>query len=107
MRNSEPPATHHRIMRPAAIDFTALSVTELQVMSGAGREIRECYRVLAKTGDNIVGEALRDHGGFRQWDHYPQDDVYDAVTQGQFYYHAHPPDRRAWEELTMKLRLPP
>ena len=67
-------------------------------MSAAGREIRECYRVLATTGDNIVGEVLRDEGVFREWDHYPQDDVYDTVTHAQFYYHAHPPVPRGWAE---------
>ena len=31
---------------------------------------------------------------FFQWDHYPIGDVYDWDTHAQFYYHAHPPDRR-------------
>lgn len=93
-----PAGTRRRIGQPAAIDFSTLSLTELQVMSAAGRDIRECYRVLAKTGDNIVGEALRDQGIFREWDHYPRDDVYDPVTHAQFYYHAHPAGQRAWAE---------
>jgi len=80
------------------IDFSRLSLTQLQVMSAAGREVRECYRALAKTGDNIVGEVLRDQGLFREWDHYPRDDVYDPVTHAQFYYHAHPAGQRGWAE---------
>lgn len=87
-----------RVARPKAVDFPKLSLTELRGMSEAGREIRECYRALAKTGDNIVGEVLRDQGIFREWDHCPRDDIYDTVTHAQFYYHAHPPDRRAWAE---------
>jgi hypothetical protein len=67
-------------------------------MAAAGREIHECYRVLAKTGDNIVGEALRDQDTFYEWTHYPRDDVYDDVTHAQFYYHAHPAGERAWAE---------
>jgi hypothetical protein len=51
-----------------------------------------------KTVDNIVGEVLRGHGVFREWDHYPPDDVFDAVTHAQFYYHAHPPGQRSWLE---------
>lgn len=98
MRNRGLPTARLRIARPKAVDFSKLSLTELRVMSEAGREIRECYRVLAKTGDNIVGEVLRDQGIFREWDHYPQDDIYDAVTHAQFYYHAHPPGRRVWAE---------
>jgi hypothetical protein len=98
MRNRRPSAPHRRIARPKAIDFSKLSLTELRIMSAAGHEIRECYRALAKTGDNIVGEVLRNQGIFREWDHYPHDDVYDAVTHAQFYYHAHPPGRRAWIE---------
>src|SRR5258708_7682292 len=87
MRNKQPSAARRRIARPAAIDFCTLSLTELRIMSEAGREIRECYRALAKTGDNIVGEVLRDQGIFREWDHYPHNEVYDAVTHAQFYYH--------------------
>ncbi|MGE3280062.1 MAG: hypothetical protein AB7O13_03505 [Alphaproteobacteria bacterium] len=87
-----------RIARPARIDFAALSLTELRCMSEAGREIRECYRVLAKTDDNIVGEVLRDQGVFREWDHCPENDVFDAVTHSQFYYHAHPVGGRPWAE---------
>lgn len=67
-------------------------------MAGAGREIRECYRVLAKTDDNIVGEALRDQATFYQWTHYPLNDVYDHITHAQFYYHAHPAGARPWPE---------
>jgi hypothetical protein len=58
-------AARRRIARPKAIDFSKLSLTELRIMSAAGHEIRECYRALAKTGDNIVGEVLRDQGVFR------------------------------------------
>jgi len=52
------------------------------------------HRVLAKTGDNIVGELLKNHGTFYEWDHYPPGDVYDHVTHGQYYYHAHAADQR-------------
>ena len=66
-----------------------LSAAERQAMLVAGREIRECYRVLEKAGLNIVGEVLRGEGEFIELEHYPKDDVFDHETYGQYYYHAH------------------
>jgi len=62
---------------------------ELQAMRAAGAEVRECRRVLEKGGLNVVGEVLRGQGEFVEFDHYPADDVFDAATQSQYYYHAH------------------
>ena len=45
-------------------------------MLGAGLEVLNCHRVLAKTGDNIVGELIKGHESFYEWDHYPPGDVY-------------------------------
>lgn len=64
-------------------------------MAGAGAQILECYRVLRKSDANVVGEVLRGHGEFFEWDHYPPGDVYDHDTHAQYYYHAHPPEGRA------------
>jgi hypothetical protein len=72
----------------------SLSTEELEVMAQAGHDVIEVHRVLAKTGDNIVGELLRGHETFFEWDHYPPGDVYDDEHHGQYYYHAHPPDQR-------------
>ena len=58
-------------------------------MAEAGRQIRECYRVLRKTGQNVVGEVLRGHGTFYEYDHYPPGDVFDPDTHCQYYYHSH------------------
>jgi len=55
----------------------------------AALEIVECQRVLAKGGLNIVGELLRGAGTFVEYDHYPEDDVFDAESGAQYYYHAH------------------
>jgi len=67
----------------------ALPHDELLAMRAAGRDIAECYRVLAKGGLNIVGEMLRGQGDFIELNHYPDDDVFDRDTQSQYYYHAH------------------
>ncbi len=79
------------------IDFSALSKTELTEMREAGHIVVNCHRVLAKTSDNIVGELLRDYDDFFEWDHYPDGDVYDFETHGQYYYHSHPKEERPGE----------
>lgn len=74
-----------------------LSVDELTDMLEAGEDILECHRVLQNTGDNIVGEVLRDQGKFYEWNHYPKGDVYDHQTHSQYFYHAHPTGQRGNE----------
>jgi len=64
-------------------------------MARAGQQVLECYRLLGKTDANIVGEVLKGHGEFFEWDHYPPGDVFDHETNAQYYYHAHPPEGRA------------
>jgi len=85
-------------IKDAAVDgdqeLEALPGETLERMAAAGAEVVEVHRVLAKTGDNIVGELLKNHGTFYEWDHYPPGDVYDHVTHGQYYYHAHAADQR-------------
>ena len=76
------------------LDLDGLSLAELEAMAEAGQEVVEIYRVLAKTGDNLVGELIKGHDTFYEWDHYPPGDVYDRETHAQFYYHAHPVEER-------------
>jgi hypothetical protein len=82
----------------AMTDLGLLSRGELQAMAEAAREVINCQRVLAKTGDNVVGEILRGAGTFYEWRHYPPGDVYDAEYHAQYYYHAHPETERATGE---------
>lgn len=74
-------------------DYSSLSLKQLQAMQDAGLEIQECYRVLKNAEMNIVGEILRDtlNKGetFYEFNHYPNDDVYDRESHAQYYYHAH------------------
>lgn len=72
-----------------SIDFTLLPREQLEHMADAGARILECYRALGKGGLNIVGEVLKGQGEFYELEHYPHDDVYDADTHSQYYYHAH------------------
>ncbi len=71
------------------VDFTAIDHDTLEVMAESGAMVVECHRVLAKTGDNVVGEMLRDQGKFYEFDHYPKGDIFDPGSNAQFYYHAH------------------
>ena len=77
--------------------FGDLPREALEGMLAAAGEIEECYRVLRKTGDNIVGELLRDQGTFFEWNHYPKGDIYDNETHGQYFYHTHAKGSRAGE----------
>ncbi len=72
-----------------APDLSRLTRARLERMLAAGREIVECHRVLHKGGLNVVGEVLRGTGTFYEYNHYPEDDVYDADSHAQYYYHAH------------------
>jgi hypothetical protein len=78
-------------------DFAKLGQSRLQAMLAAGLEVRNCMRVLAKSGHNVVGELLRDSDSFYEWEHYPKGDVYDPATHAQYYYHAHPAGERPGE----------
>ncbi|QEA40631.1 hypothetical protein FGL86_17135 [Pistricoccus aurantiacus] len=65
------------------------SKAALADMVKAAREALNCQRVLHKAGLNLVGEILKGQGDFVELDHYPRDDVYDADSGSQYYYHAH------------------
>lgn len=86
-------AIREAAIRPT-VDLAALPCAELEAMARAGADIGEVYRVLAKTGDNVVGEILPADGTFYEWDHCPAGDIYDPETHAQFYYHAHADDDR-------------
>jgi hypothetical protein len=80
------------------IDLARFSRAELEAMAACGRQVRECERVLARTGDSILGEVLRGAAPFAEWLHYPAGDVYDPETHAQYFYHAHPPGEREVDE---------
>ena len=64
-------------------------VGALESMAAAGEQILECYRVLRKSGSNVVAEVLNGQGTFYELDHYPKGDVYDPETHSQYFYHSH------------------
>ncbi|KJS40076.1 MAG: hypothetical protein VR70_06825 [Rhodospirillaceae bacterium BRH_c57] len=72
-------------------------MTSLDETTDAAVEVIDCMRVLAKNGSNLVAEVL---GGrdFIQFEYYPPDGVYDPETHAQYYFHAHPPGRGAFDD---------
>jgi hypothetical protein len=73
------------------MDIGRLSHAELAAMHDAGREMVEWQRILAKTGDSILGQLLGHvaEGAPTDWSHYPAGDVYDATTHAQYFFHRH------------------
>jgi hypothetical protein len=79
-------------------DFSRLERAELEAMAAAGEETLDCRRVLAKSGDSLIGEVLHGTAAACDWTHYPAGDVYDPVTHAQYFYHVHPPAERRPQE---------
>jgi hypothetical protein len=72
-----------------AVWLEHLPTETLAAMLEAGRQVLEWRRILAKTGDNVVGLVLKHEGPFYVLDHYPKGDVFDPESHAQWYYHAH------------------
>lgn len=51
--------------------------------------VRKSCQALDKAGLNLVGECLKGQGDFYELSHYPADDVYDADSKSQYYFHTH------------------
>ena len=66
-------------------------------MAEAGNAVAGALRLLQESGDNVVAAILHGQGKFREWDHFPDGDIYDAASHAQYYYHAHPEDERPRE----------
>ena len=77
--------------------LAGLPVARLERMAAAAVELARCERALAKSGDNVVAELLRNAGSFYEWEHYPKGDVYDRDSHAQYYYHAHAAGERPKE----------
>lgn len=69
--------------------LSGCSREQLAAMAAAGAQVRECYRLLEKTGANAVGQILAATDSFYEWNHYPEGDVFDRDSASQYYYHAH------------------
>jgi hypothetical protein len=97
-RGRAPARTAGTVRLPVIDNLSFLSQAELRRLAEAGAELAEIARVLAKTGDNVVGELLRAERSFYEWDHYPPGDVHDPESGAQYYYHAHAKTERGTGE---------
>lgn len=70
------------------MDVEALNRAALTAMQQAGRELFDWQRIVAKSGDTILGQLLSG-ADVTDWTHYPPSDVYDAATHSQYFYHRH------------------
>ncbi|PWQ94986.1 DUF6969 family protein [Leucothrix arctica] len=70
-------------------DLKHLSKESLSELLVIGQQLKIAALSLKKGGLNIVGECLKGQGDFYELSHYPQDDVYDAESKSQYYFHAH------------------
>lgn len=71
------------------MNFEKTTTQDLQKITEAGLEVLNCHRVLAKTGDNLVGELFKGCDDFFEWDHYPKGDAIDKASNSQMFYHSH------------------
>lgn len=62
----------------------------------SARQALFAEKVLAKTGDTVLRETLRE-ARVEAWSHYPPGDVFDPETGAQWYYHCHLPVEGARE----------
>jgi hypothetical protein len=69
----------------------------LDRMAEAAREVIDIQARLNMTGDDVVGELIKNAGTFFEWNHYPDGEVYDTTSGSQYFYHAHPADLRVGE----------
>jgi len=69
--------------------LAGLSASVLEEMLVAGQQVESAVRSLHKADLNLVGECLKGQGEFYEYDHYPNNDVYDADSHSQYYFHTH------------------
>ncbi len=66
-------------------------------MSGSARdsaleEIAFCETILAKGGLTVLSDTFQGVSSIDAWEHYPPGDVYDPISNAQWFYHCHPAD---------------
>ena len=77
--------------------FADLPQETMEEMLATGRDLLDWRAILAKSGDNLVGDVLKNQGTFYILDHYPKGDVFDPESHAQWYYHAHDKSERPGE----------
>ena len=76
-------------MPNTSLIHSQLTTSTLRILLDAGEVVLESQRALRKGGLNLVGECLKGQGDFYELSHYPADDVFDADSKSQYYFHTH------------------
>jgi hypothetical protein len=74
-----------------------VSRTEIAQMERAAAVLAACRERLAASGRSILAEVAPGAGArdaLIDWRHYPKGEVHDPASHAQYFYHAHPADRR-------------
>ena len=71
------------------IALNSYSEHEVEQMGQALKKMALIQDQLASANSNVVMEVLKNQGDFYGTTHYPSGEVYDPLTECQYYYHAH------------------
>ena len=69
---------------------------EVPALRESGTQLLAVIQQLQRHGNNVLSELIGS-GSPVQWEHYPDDDVYDAGSGYRYYYHSHPGPRSTLE----------
>lgn len=85
---------------PAIRKIPKLQVRPAEVagMQAAATTIQHIRVALAGRAGGILSVVAAHPAPFKEWQHYPQGEVYDPETHAQYFYHAHPPAQRSPHE---------
>lgn len=75
-----------------------LSRAEIEQMTAAAAVIRSCRQELAARGTDLVAETTTGAAAISEWQHYPDEEVYDPKSHAQFFFHAHAANGRPARE---------
>jgi hypothetical protein len=83
------PENPYQDFRPIVQSFRDYSKDELFAMQNSLKDMLDIQNQLARLNSNVVMEVLKNEDEFYDSNHYPKGEVYDPLTECQYYYHAH------------------
>lgn len=75
-----------------------VSRIDVEQMASAAATIRECRQELAARNGTLLGEITPAGIAIREWQRYPEGEVYDPESHAQFFFHVHPGSSRQAQE---------
>jgi hypothetical protein len=71
-----------------------VSGIDIEQMTSAAATIHECRRELAARDATLLDEIMPSGAAVREWQRYPEGEVYDPKGHAQYFFHAHPANVR-------------